>query len=111
MLERMQEKVWAYEEEGEGECDDIDGRTPRVRRDSETPEEEDAGPNLLYQVLAMILGALPKGSLGMTTTLGKEEKTSDEEHYRRAKEEHNTIAHGWMKAFERLPPFPSVEGP
>ncbi|KAL7534316.1 hypothetical protein ACHAWF_004790 [Thalassiosira exigua] len=112
LLERMQEEEWADEEEGDEEGD-VDGRAPRVRRDGETPEEaeeeEDAGPNLLDQVLAMILGALPKGGLGMTTS-GKEETMSDEEHYRRAKEEHDAIAQGWMEAFGRLPPFPSAEG-
>jgi hypothetical protein len=50
--------------------------------------------SLLDQVLAMILGALPKECSGSKT---------DEEHFGYVKEEHATLVKHWVETFGRLP--------
>ncbi|KAL9188127.1 hypothetical protein ACHAXT_006505 [Thalassiosira profunda] len=96
LLERLQEEEWAEEEE-----DEEDGAFGRGTGDERGGggDETDGQANLLDQILAMILGMLPK----------KEEKTTDEAHYRYIKEEHDGIVKEWMATFGRLPPFPPAE--
>jgi hypothetical protein len=87
LLESLQEEEWA-DEEADEELD---------RTESNANEEEviDAPQmSLLDQVLAMILGALPKECSGSKT---------DEEHFGYVKEEHATLVKHWVETFGRLP--------
>ena len=53
---------------------------------------------LLDQILAMILGGLPKEK----DASGKDVKTS-EEHYRYIRDEHKSIVKEWLEVFGRMP--------
>ena len=108
LLETLQEEEWADDEE-QGE-DDCQGRRGGrlLLQDDEKDEQKPAGPmeeaTLLDQILAMILGALPKdmNAAGETTM-------SDREHYNYIKMEHKSIVKEWLEVFGRLPLFPVDE--
>lgn len=93
LLETLQEEEWADEEEDESSQPCIDNGT---QLDDETGEPSEM--TLLDQILAMILGALPK-----------ERATVDKEHFEFVKNEHASIISSWKETFGRLPPFPSSE--
>ena len=109
LLESLQEEEWADEEE-----DEEGGHGNSFAFGSEEDGKEQAGfgptrPNpfeatLLDQILAMILGGLPKEK----DASGKDVKTS-EEHYRYIRDEHKSIVKEWLEVFGRMPPFPTPE--
>ena len=94
LLETLQEEEWADEEDDENnqlslDCDEGKGVGE---------EMGEAEMTLLDQILAMILGALPKESSGAT---------DEKEHFAFVKNEHASIISSWKETFGRLPPFPS----
>lgn len=97
LLETLQEEEWADEEDDENNqlplsCDIGEGMSEEVGEMTEM--------TLLDQILAMILGALPKESSGAT---------DEKEHFAFVKKEHASIISSWKETFGRLPPFPSSE--
>jgi hypothetical protein len=93
LLETLQEEEWADEEEDENSQPCVDNG---MQMNEEAGEPSDM--TLLDQILAMILGALPK-----------ESAVDDKEHFAFVKNEHASIISSWKETFGRLPPFPSSE--
>lgn len=91
LLETLQEEEWADEEDDERSQPCLDANNNESGELSEM--------SLLDQILAMILGALPKES-GTTDV---------KEHFVFVKNEHASIITSWKDTFGRLPPFPSSE--
>lgn len=93
LLETLQEEEWADEEGDENNQLSLgEGMGEEIGEVTEM--------TLLDQILAMILGALPKESSGAT---------DEKEHFAFVKEEHASIISSWKETFGRLPPFPSSE--
>lgn len=101
LLERLQEEEWADEEEGNND-DEI--KQSGVTHVDANRDDDKESSRLLDNVLAMILGALPKemSSVGDTAI-------TDDIHYKHIKEEHDSIVQEWIRVFGRLPPCPSPE--
>jgi len=86
LLDVMQEEEWKDQEEGYSLSDEGE--------DHQSITEQDADENtmsLLDQILAMILGTLPRLDIPM------------QKHFDRMKEEHQDIVHSWKSTFGRLP--------
>ncbi|KAL3780906.1 hypothetical protein ACHAW5_010741, partial [Stephanodiscus triporus] len=113
LLESLQEEEWADDEDMD-DNDDIEGDNGRVDDDFEDrggvlsiePPGNGLYSSLLDQILAMILGALPK--VVRCSSL-HETKNTDAEHYRYIKEEHESIVKEWIDIFGRLPPLPRAK--
>jgi hypothetical protein len=112
LLESLQEEEWADDEEGDVEDDDEGdyGRGDEDFKDGgEMPSIDPPRPatfsSLLDQILAMILGALPKE---ICRTL-QEANSTDADHYRYIKEEHESIIKEWIEIFGCLPPLPRLK--
>jgi len=95
LLETLQEEEWADEEDDENSQPCLD-----VGTGEQGEVDEPSEMTLLDQILAMILGALPKESSGAT---------DEKEHFAFVKNEHASIISSWKETFGRLPPFPSSE--
>lgn len=97
LLETLQEEEWADEEDDDNKQLSLD-----CNEGEDIGEEmgESSGMTLLDQILAMILGALPKESSGAV---------DEKEHFAFIKNEHASIISSWKETFGRLPPFPSSE--
>lgn len=84
LLESLQEEEWADEEEGIFQDTIEDSATTGVMERQEM--------SLLDQILAMILGSLPRG-----------QESSEKEHYDYVQKEHFEIIEQWRDHFGRLP--------
>ena len=101
LLERLQEEEWADEEE---DNDDDEIKQSGVTHVDANRDDDKESSRLLDNVLAMILGALPKEM----STVG-DTAITDDIHYKHIKEEHDSIVQEWIMVFGRLPPCPSPE--
>lgn len=105
LIEKLQEEEWADEEEEDIDYDAVQSDRNNVGEKNEENEDRgDERSSLLDNILAMILGALPKeiNSAGDTTV-------TEDIFYRYIKDEHDSIVQEWINVFGRLPPFPSPE--
>jgi len=96
LLESLQEEEWAEEEDDEPWDGGGDGGVAKNNGNDQDDDGVAQDATLLDQILAMILGGLPK-----------ESASSGEEHYKYLKGEHKSIVKEWKETFGRLPPFPS----
>ena len=110
LLESLQEEEWADDEEGDDDYDDEgdyrrgdEGFKDRGEMLSIDPPRAVIFSSLLDQILAMILGALPKE---IRCSSLQEPDYTDADHYRYIKEEHESIVKEWIEIFGRLPPLP-----
>ena len=90
LLESLQEEEWADEEDGITQTTAKSGTN--VTTDVYEKYEEAGEFSLLDNVLAMILGSLPQGT-----------DTTDEDHFKFVRKEHQTIVEEWKTHFGRLP--------
>ena len=93
LLENIQEKEWAEEEEDDKE------EWPHGLNDTEEATNNSQEMTLLDQILAMIIGAPP---------IVYSNARTDEEHYLFIKEEHQSILNEWKDTFGTLPKVPGA---
>ena len=113
LLESLQEEEWADDEEGDDDYDD-EGDYRRGDEDfkdrgemlSIDPPRAVIFSSLLDQILAMVLGALPKE---IRCSSLQEPDNTDADHYMYIKEEHESIVKEWIEIFGRLPPLPPLK--
>ena len=87
LLESLQEEEWADEEE-EG----VQNEASQRRYDTDDAHDNENSASLLDQVLAMVLGTLPK-----------RKGDTPEQHYAYIRGEHQEIVQQWRQEFGRLP--------
>ena len=103
LLEKLQEEEWADEEAGDDGIDE-EVETSDLNDIGTHVDEAEERSSLLDNILAMILGALPRDM-----SSGGESTVTDDAYYRHIKDEHDSIVQEWIRVFGRLPPFPSSE--
>ena len=97
LLETLQEEEWADEED---DTSQQSGMNLNASNQIDGELGATSEMTLLDQILAMILGALPKERSG---------EADDKLHFAFVKDEHSSIINEWKETFGRLPPFPSSE--
>ena len=108
LLESLQEDEWADEEEDDDNDDEMFNRERRnLNQKMKEKDGDSVDHTLLDQILAMILGGLPKKDIHQVPK--EKRRTVQLDHYKYIKEEHKSIVKGWISVFGRLPPFPTSE--
>lgn len=108
LVESLQEEEWADDEEGDVRDDNKEDEDVGRADDGIDSPTVTTFSSLLDQILAMILGALPKG---IRCSLVQESTITDVEYFRYIKDEHESIVKSWIKVFGRLPPLSNSSKP